>query len=112
MRARRQVRDADTDVTEHERVRPREVLPEHSRVEPRHRGDERVDVGGEQRDRLRAVAALELVQDVLVLGQRTESVDGVGRQDHGAACAQRGDRVLGHRRNEVSAARNASGCST
>ena len=31
--------------------------PEHRRVEPRHRGDERVDVGGEQRDRLRAVAA-------------------------------------------------------
>ena len=69
-------------------------------------------VGGEQRDRLRAVAALELVQDVLVLGQRTESVDGVGRQDHSAPSSQRRDRVLGHRRKSVSAARNASGCST
>ena len=72
---------------------PGQVSLERRSVEAGHRGDERVDVGGEQRDRLRAVAALELVEDVLVLGQRAEPVDGVGREDHGAARAQSGDRV-------------------
>ena len=93
-RGRRQVRDADTDARPTTSVYgPGRYASSSGSVETRHRGDERLDVGGEQRDRLRAVAALDLVQDVLVLGQRAQPVDGVGRKDHRAARAQRGDRA-------------------
>src|SRR6185503_3741117 len=85
---------ADAHGADHQRVRARKVPLEQRRIEARHRGHECLDLCGQQSDRLRAVTALELEEDVLVLGQRAEPVDGVGREDHRAAGTQLGDGVV------------------